>query len=65
MKVIWRLVGMAHAVIAGSVISLGIVHWRGGGSDVFGHVVFAAVMLLASYCFLALSGGRAGAEERS
>ena len=65
MKVLWRLVGMAHAVIAGSAIALGIGHWRGGGGDVFGHAVFAAVMLLASYLFLALSAGQAGAEERT
>ena len=55
MKVLWRVVGMAHSVLAGGGIALGISHWRAGHGDVFGHVVFAGVMLGASYLFIALS----------
>ena len=52
---LWRDVGMAHSVLAGGGIALGISHWRAGHGDVFGHAVFAAVMLGASYLFIALS----------
>lgn len=55
MKVLWRVVGMAHSVLAGGGIALGVSHWRSGHGDVFGHVLFAAVMLGASYLFIALS----------
>ena len=55
MNVLWRVVGMAHSVLAGGGIALGISHWRSGHGDVFGHVLFAAVMLGASYLFITLS----------
>ena len=57
MKVLWRVVGMAHSMLAGGGIALGISHWRSGHGDVFGHGLFAAVMLGASYLFIALASG--------
>lgn len=55
MKVLWRVVGMAHSMLAGGGIALGISHWRSGHGDVFGHGLFAAVMLGASYLFISLA----------